>query len=145
MRTDRKALEAELDRVAAIMTGKRTRDVKALLDEASALAFRLGREEQQRILDLMLLWFRDVLLVSSLGDGPAGTRLVYSCHLDAVRDQGRRMSFETVETLIGKIDGARRAIERYSNPTIVFTSVLLDMAVARKRTAEQGATAAGER
>ena len=145
VRTDRKALEAELDRVAAIMMGKRTRDVKALLDEASALAFRLGREEQQHVLDLMLLWLRDVLLVSSLGDGAAGTQLVYSRHLDAVRDQGRRMNFETVETLIGKIDGARRAIERYSNPTIVFTSVLLDMAVARKRAAERGSAAAGER
>jgi DNA polymerase-3 subunit delta' len=145
VRADSKAIEAELDRVAAIMTGKRTRDVGALLDEASTLAFRLGREEQQHILDLMLLWFRDVLLVSSLGDGAAGERLVYSRHADAVMDQGRKMDLATIETLIGKVDEARLAIERYSNPTIVFTSVLLDMAVARKQSAERKAGAAGER
>jgi hypothetical protein len=93
----------------------------------------------------MLLWFRDVLLVSSLGDGAAGERLVYSRHADAVMDQGRKMDLATIETLIGKVDEARLAIERYSNPTIVFTSVLLDMAVARKQSAERKAGAAGER
>ena len=142
VRTDGKALEAELGRVAAIMTGKRTRDVKSLLDEASALAFRLGREEQQHILDLMLLWFRDVLLEASLSGDAREAQLVYSDHTDAVREQAKTLDFESVETLIAKIDDARRAIERYSNPTIVFTSVLLDMAVARSRNADRAAAVA---
>jgi len=42
------------------------------------------------------------------------------------------MDVESVGRLVDKIDDARRAIERYSNPTIVFTSVLLDMAIARR-------------
>lgn len=144
VRADGAALKAELDRVAAIMTGKRTRDVGSLLDEASALAFRLGREEQQHVLDLMLLWFRDVLLLSSLA-GEVDSRLVYSRHADALREEARRMDFEAIEKLIGTVDDARRAIERYSNPTIVFTHVLLDMAVARKQSAERRATVVGER
>lgn len=137
VRADRKAVEAELSRVASIMTGKRTRDVAGLLEEANALAFRLGREEQQHILDLMLLWYRDVLLVSSLGKGAGSCGLVYSAHADAVARQARTMDIDIVEPLIEKLDGARRAIERYSNPAIVFTSVLLDMAIARRKAADR--------
>lgn len=144
VRADGKALKAELDRVAAIMTGKRTRDVASLLDEASALAFRLGREEQQHILDLMLLWFRDVLLLSSLEE-KADSQLVYAHHAAALREEARKMDFEAVERLIETVDDARRAIERYSNPTIVFTHVLLGMAVARKESAERQANAVGKR
>jgi DNA polymerase-3 subunit delta' len=134
VRTDMKSLNAELDRVASIMIGKRAGTVKSLLDEAGALAFRLGREEQERVLDLMLLWFRDVLLVSCLGDG-ARPELTYRRHGDEVKREAELLSFDVVDPLISRIDGARRAIERYSNPTIVFTSVLLDLAIARRRAA----------
>ncbi len=137
VRTDRKTVEAELERVASITTGRRTRDVTGLLEEANTLAFRLGREEQQHVLDLMLLWYRDVLLVSSFGRDAGSHGLVYSRHLDALESQARTMSVDLIESLITKIDGARRAIERYSNPTIVFTSVLLDMAVARRKAADR--------
>lgn len=139
VRTDRKSAEAELDRVASIMTGSRTRNVDGLLDEADALSFRLGREEQQHVLDLMLLWYRDVLLLSSLGGDAGSCDLVYSRHAKALSEQARSMDLELVEPLIRKIDGARRAIERYSNPTIVFTSVLLDMAIARRNAADHRA------
>lgn len=142
VRTDRKTVEAELERVASIMLGKRTRDVAGLLEEADNLAFRLGREEQQHVLDLMLLWYRDVLLVSSLGAGAGSCDLLYSRHSDAVASQARTMSVDLIESLITKIDGARRAIERYSNPTIVFTSVLLDMAIARRKAADRSAVRA---
>ncbi len=142
VRTDSKTVEAELERVASIMLGKRTRDVAGLLEEANNLAFRLGREEQQHVLDLMLLWYRDVLLVSSLGAGAGSCDLLYSRHSDAVASQARTMSVDLIESLITKIDGARRAIERYSNPTIVFTSVLLDMAIARRKAADRSAVRA---
>ena len=48
------------------------------------------------------------------------------------------MDVTVTEPLIRKIDDARRAIERYSNPTIVFTSVLLDIAIARKNASTRG-------
>lgn len=136
VRTERQSYEAELDKVAAIMTGRRAGDVGSLLDEAEALAFRLGRNDQQRVLDLMLLWFRDVLLLASVGKGGWAPEILYSRHRDAVENQARAMDISVAGSLIEKIDDARRAIERYSNPTIVFASVLLDIAVARK-----GATA----
>ena len=142
VRVDGKTVESELDRVASIMAGKRTRDVGALLDEAQALAYRLGREEQQHVLDLMLLWYRDVLLVSSIGDGEV-SGLVYARHVGEVMRQADVMELDLIEPLIAKIDGARRAIERYSNPAIVFTSVLLDMAIARRKASDRARVGAG--
>jgi DNA polymerase-3 subunit delta' len=132
VRTERRGYEAELDKVAAIMTGRRAGDVGSLLDEAEALAFRLGRNDQQRVLDLMLLWFRDVLLLASAEDEHGPPEILYARHRNAVETQARAMDVSVAGSLIRKIDDARRAIERYSNPTIVFTSVLLDIAIARK-------------
>jgi hypothetical protein len=92
----------------------------------------LGRTEQQRLLDLMLLWYRDVLRLSEVGPEASIGRLLYSDHQTELSRQADAMDVETLGRLIDKLDDARRAIERYSNPTIVFTSVLLDMAIARK-------------
>lgn len=133
VRMESRGFEAELDNVAAIMTGKRAGDIGSLLDEAEKLAFRLGRNDQQRMLDLMLLWLRDVLLLANMADGEARAEVLYTRHMDALQAQARAMDVDLTEPLIRKIDDARRAIERYSNPTIVFTSVLLDIAIARKR------------
>ena len=83
----------------------------------------------------MLLWYRDVLKLSEGGKEAATPHLLYSGHLAELTDTADAMDVETLGRLIDKINDARRAIERYSNPTIVFTSVLLDMAVARKETA----------
>jgi len=132
VRTDRRDFEAELDRVAAIMTGERAGEVGSLLEEAEALAFRLGRADQQRVLDLMLLWYRDVLLLANAGPGASRPEVLYSRHVGALERQARVMDVDATEPLIRKIDDARRAIERYSNPSIVFTSVLLDIAIARR-------------
>jgi DNA polymerase-3 subunit delta' len=138
VRVESRGFEAELDNVAALMTGKRAGDIGSLLDEAEKLAFRLGRGDQQRILDLMLLWLRDVLLLANTDDAGARAGLLYSRHMDALEAQARGMDVGLTEPLIRKIDDARRAIERYSNPTIVFTSVLLDIAIARKRATSGG-------
>ncbi|MBD3348315.1 MAG: AAA family ATPase [Candidatus Eisenbacteria bacterium] len=137
VRVDSKTTKSELERVAGIMTGRRTRDVGSLLSEAQALAYRLGREEQQHILDLMLLWYRDVLRLASLEESSASSGLVYSGHAGELAEQAELLSLDLIEPLIGKIDSARRAIERYSNPAIVFTSVLLDMAIARRKAADR--------
>jgi DNA polymerase-3 subunit delta' len=133
VRMDRKGPTVDLDRVAALMTGARTKDPASLVSEATGLAFRLGRSEQQRMLELMLLWYRDVLKLSEAGGDGSG--LLYSAHLPALKRQAERFDIDTLGRLVSKLEGARRAIERYSNPTIVFTSVLLDMAVARKEAA----------
>lgn len=131
----------DLARVADLMVGRRTRDVGSLVNEATGLAFRLGRKEQQRLLELMLLWYRDVLRVSGHGAAEAESRLLFSAHVADLRRQAEALDVETLGRLVRKIDDARRAIERYSNATIVFTSVLLDMAVARKEAATgRGAT-----
>jgi DNA polymerase-3 subunit delta' len=122
----------DIDRVAGLMTGKRTRDVSSLINEATGLAFRLGRAEQERVLELMLLWFRDVLSVSQLGVA-AEDELLYKRHLKDLSEQAKAMEVEVVGRMVDRIDDARRAIERYSNPAIVFTSVLLDIAIARKQ------------
>jgi hypothetical protein len=135
VRTDKRGPAVDLKRVADLMVGRRTKDVASLVNEATGLAFRLGRTEQQRLLDLMLLWCRDVLRLSERGKEAATPHLLYSQHLTDLTRQADAMDVETLGRLIDKIDDARRAIERYSNPTIVFTSVLLDMAVARKETA----------
>jgi DNA polymerase-3 subunit delta' len=138
VRVESRGFEAELDNVAALMTGKRAGDIGSLLDEAEKLAFRLGRADQQRILDLMLLWLRDVLLLANAEGAGARAEVLYSRHMDVLEAQARAMDVGLAEPLIRKIDDARRAIERYSNPTIVFTSVLLDIAIARKRATEGG-------
>ena len=135
VRTGRQGPLVELKRVADLMAGGRTKDVASLVNEATSLAFRLGRSEQQRFLDLMLLWYRDVLKLSEMGADAATPHLLYSQHLAELKTAADAMDVETLGRLIDKIDEARRAIERYSNATIVFTSVLLDMAVARKKTA----------
>ena len=123
----------DIERVAELMTGKRTRDVPSLINEATALAFRLGRSEQERVLELMLLWFRDVLSVSQSGEGTTGDALLYSGHVKELRTQAGAMDVDVIGRMVDRIDDARRAIERYSNPAIVFTSVLLDIAIARKQ------------
>ncbi|MFH1689160.1 MAG: DNA polymerase III subunit [Candidatus Eisenbacteria bacterium] len=134
LRTDKEGPTVDLKHVADLMVGKRTKDVASLVNEATALAFRLGRTEQQRLLDLMLLWYRDVLKLSEMGGEAAKPHLLYSQHLRELTRQADTMDVAAVGRLVDKIDDARRAIERYSNPTIVFTSVLLDMAIARKAT-----------
>lgn len=131
-------LTAELDNVAAIVGGERMRDPVSLMNEADKLAFRLGRDQQQRVLDLMLLWYRDVLMMAEFGqiegrNQPAMPELLYSRHIGQLRAQATSMEFADIEGLIRRIDEARRAVERYSNSSIVFTSVLLSMAIARKR------------
>jgi hypothetical protein len=130
----------DLQRVADLMVGRRTKDVPSLVNEATTLAFRLGRSEQQRLLDLMLLWYRDVLRLSEMGGEAAKRSLLYAAHLEDLTRQADAMDVETVGRLVDKLDDARRAIERYSNATIVFTSVLLDMAVARKESATKRGT-----
>ncbi len=140
VRMEKKGPTVDLDRVATLMTGERTRDVAALVNEANGLAFRLGRTEQQRILELMLLWYRDVLKLSQLGREKAETQLLYTGHIAELEKQAGVMDVETVGRLVDKLDGARRAIERYSNATIVFTSVLLDMAIARKQASSKRGT-----
>ncbi len=132
VRASQSGLAAELKNVAAIMKGSRAGGVRSLIDEANRLAYRLGRDEQQKVLDLMLLWLRDVLVVSESGSA-AVPELLYSSYVDQIRSQADTMELEDLEQLITKVDEARRAIERYSSPSIVFTSVLLDMAVVRKR------------
>jgi DNA polymerase-3 subunit delta' len=134
VRANQGGLAAELKKVAAIMDGSRTRGVRPLIEEANRLAYNLGRDEQQKALDLMLLWLRDVLVVSESKDA-AVPELLYSSYANQIRSQADIMELEDLEELITKIDEARRAIERYSSPSIVFTSVLLDMAVVRKRAA----------
>jgi DNA polymerase-3 subunit delta' len=128
----------DIDRVADLMVGKRTRNVPSLIDEATGLAFRLGRAEQERVLELMLLWFRDVLSVSQLGAEAAGDALLYAGHIKELSAQARTMDVEVLGSMVDRIDDARRAIERYSNPAIVFTSVLLDIAIARKQSTKRG-------
>jgi hypothetical protein len=120
--------------------GKRTKDVPSLVDEATTLAFRLGRSEQQRLLELMLLWYRDVIRLSEMGRDAAKRGLLYAARLEDLTRQADAMDVETVGRLVDKLDDARRAIERYSNPTIVFTSVLLDLAIARKQSATKRGT-----
>ena len=131
VRLESDGFHRQMDEIAAIMAGRKTRDVPSLVSEAGRLAFRLGRREQQEVLDLMLLWLRDVLALSECGDG---ARLLYAKHRKDLEAQASAMTSEVIGTLVERVDGARRAIERYSNPSIVFTSVLLDLAIARKQT-----------
>jgi len=133
VRAEGQGLAAELDRVAELMTGKRTASVQALLGEASQIAFRLGKQEQQHLLDLMILWYRDVLLVRELGAGAPEDDVLFAKHRRTLEAQARAMDAAAIGRLVATLDDARRAIERYSNPSIVFTSVLVDMAVARKQ------------
>lgn len=133
VRMEKSGPAVDMDRVAELMVGKRARDVPSLIDEATGLAFRLGRAEQERVLELMLLWFRDVLSVSQLGADAAADALLYARHIKELSEQASSMDVEVVGRMVDRIDEARRAIERYSNPAIVFTSVLLDIAIARKQ------------
>lgn len=133
VRSDRQGLRDELSKVAAIMSGSRGGGVRGIVDEATRLAFRLGRVEQQRVLDLMLLWLRDVLRVSQTD--PGAGELLFSGQRRALEAQAGVLQVNDIERLIRKVDGARRAIERYSNASIVFTSVLLDLAIVRKEAA----------
>ena len=130
VRAEKSGLKGELDQVAGLVRGKGLSGVRPLLSEAQRLAFRLGRQEQERLLELMSLWYRDVL-VQKAGEGDV--EILYAMHSDAVRTEADAYDYEALEELISGLDEARRAIERYSNPSIVFTSVLLDVAVARKR------------
>jgi len=139
VRTDKQGPAVDLSRVADLMVGRRTKDVSSLVNEATALAFRLGRSEQQRLLELMMMWYRDVLKLSEMGDA-ATPHLLYSEHVADLSRQANAMDVEAVGRLVDKLDDARRAIERYSNATIVFTSVLLDMAIARKEAATKRGT-----
>jgi DNA polymerase-3 subunit delta' len=130
VRAEKSGLENELKHVASLVRGKGLSGVRPLLSEAQRLAFRLGRHEQERLLELMALWYRDVMVEKASG---GSVDLLYASHAAAVRDEASAYDFDTLDKLITGLDEARRAIERYSNPSIVFTSVLLDVAVARKR------------
>jgi len=133
LRAEAEGLSAEIDRTADLMAGRRTASVDALLAEASQIAFRLGRQEQERLLDLMLLWYRDVLLVRELGDRAPADEMLYARHRKELDAQARAMDTATIGDLVTRIDDARRSIERFSNASIVFTSVLVDVAIARRQ------------
>jgi DNA polymerase-3 subunit delta' len=133
VRAEAEGLSSELGRVADLMTGKRAAGVESLLGEASQIAFRLGRQDQERLLDLMLLWCRDLLLLRELGRDAPEEELLFGRQRRLLEDQARAMDSRAIGDLAVRIDDARRAIERYSNPSIVFTSVLVDLAVARRR------------
>jgi DNA polymerase-3 subunit delta' len=133
VRSEAEGLVSELGRVADLVAGKRAAGVESLVGEASQIAFRLGRHEQERLLDLMLLWYRDVLLLQELGDGAPAEEILFGRQRRQLEAQARAMDTRAIGDLVMKIDDARRAIERYSNPSIIFTSVLVDMAIARKR------------
>ncbi len=159
VRSGRAGLAGELRSVALIMGGSRLTNASSLLDEANRLAYRLGRDEQQKFLNLMLLWLRDVLQLSQLrgsGGSSAGTgggnasgtgepEILYAGHRAEIERMADSMNVDDLEQLIHKVDDARRAIERYSNPSIVFTSVLLDLAVVRKRASTRRGAAHGVR
>ncbi len=133
VRSEAEGLVTELGRVADLMAGKRASGVGSLVNEASQIAYRLGRQEQERLLDLMLLWYRDVLLLHELGDAAPAEEVLFGRQRRQLEAQARAMDAQTIGELVLAIDDARRAIERYSNPSIIFTSVLVDMAIARKR------------
>ncbi len=160
VRAGRAGLAGELKSVALIMSGTRLTNAPSLLDEANRLAYRLGRDEQQKFLDLMLLWLRDVLSLSQLrgrnragaveagagnGSGPGEPEILCAGHRAEIERMADTMNVDDLEQLIHKVDDARRAIERYSNPSIVFTSVLLDLAVVRKRASTRRGAAHGVR
>jgi len=138
VRSEAEGLVSELGRVADLVAGKRAAGVESLVGEASQIAFRLGRHEQERLLDLMLLWYRDVLLLQELGDGAPAEEILFGRQRRQLEAQARAMDTRAIGDLVMKIDDARRAIERYSNPSIIFTSVLVDMAIARKRSEAAG-------
>lgn len=133
VRSEAEGLVTELGRVADLMAGKRASGVGSLVNEASQIAYRLGRQEQERLLDLMLLWYRDVLLLHELGDAAPAEEVLFGRQRRQLEAQARTMDAQAIGELVLAIDDARRAIERYSNPSIIFTSVLVDMAIARRR------------
>ncbi len=150
VRAGRAGLAGELRSVALIMGGSRLTSASSLLDEANRLAYRLGRDEQQKFLDLMLLWLHDVLQLSQLrgsgnGSGTGEPEILYAGHRAEIERMADTMNVDDLEQIIHKVDDARRAIERYSNPSIVFTSVLLDLAVVRKRASTRRGVAHGVR
>ena len=107
----------------------------------------------------MLLWLRDVLQVSQSRRGTVanpsatasgagatgGAEILYAGHRADIERMADVMNVDDLEQLVHKVDDARRAIERYSNPSIVFTSVLLDLAVVRKRASTRRGAAHGVR
>ena len=79
-------------------------------------------ETPDEILDVMLIWYRDVLLYKSLG---RGDDLINKSELPAIKDEASRLSFERLNVITEKIEEARARLRSNVNFSYVMELLLL--------------------
>ena len=88
----------------------------------------LSRTELKLALDIMLTWYRDILVAKAGVDGPSS--LVNIDRLDLIRDEAGRSSFDGLNNMINQIIMTGSFLEQNANPKLAMG--VLGLGIAHK-------------
>lgn len=123
------ASNEEFDKMKAEVLGNLKSIFELEVHQMAAAAKKITEEkfEIEDYLDLCFIWYRDVLLYKSCGDGK---HLIFREELRDIERIGREYSYEAIEKIIGAIEQARSRIK--SNVNADLTMEVLFMAMKKK-------------
>ena len=83
--------------------------------------FKLDRSD---LIDIMMVWYRDVLLFKATNDM---NHLVFREEASALRQAARRSSYEGIETVLEALEKAKKRLDANVNPDLVMELLFLTM------------------
>ena len=88
----------------------------------------LSKSELRLALDIMLTWYRDILITKAGVDAPSA--LVNVDRLDLIRDEAKRSSFEGLNNMISQVIMTGSFLDQNANPKLAMG--VLGLSVAHK-------------
>lgn len=91
---------------------------------AAANRIREYKLDKSDLIDIMMVWYRDVLLFKATNDM---NHLVFREEGSALRQVARRSSYEGIETVLEALEKAKKRLDANVNPDLVMELLFLTM------------------
>ena len=91
---------------------------------AAANRIREYKPDKSDLIDIMMVWYRDVLLFKATNDM---NHLVFREEGSALRQVARRSSYEGIEAVLEALDKAKKRLDANVNPDLVMELLFLTM------------------
>lgn len=91
---------------------------------AAANRIREYKLDKSDLIDIMMVWYRDVLLFKATNDM---NHLVFREEGSALRQVARRSSYEGIEAILEALDKAKKRLDANVNPDLVMELLFLTM------------------
>ncbi len=109
-------------RVVKIMSSLDERELYDIMDEIMVMV--ADKDNLEDYLDLMLLWFRDVLMLKVTNDP---NKLLYKDEYNSIKAQTRVRGYDEIEVIIKAIDTTRTRLKAHVNMDTALELLVLTM------------------